>query len=134
MKKIECLLETKKQTMLSRYPEQKELSLLLFGEISQMLREDFEAISQKNKRLKLVNQCVFFVLEKAREQNVKKQYVIDLLDTFLDAGVTSYMKPILVEHADRFLLSLRVARSELRHSQWSDPTSQHWQRAMSWFQ
>lgn len=90
MKNIESVLESKMQNMFLKYPAQKDLSIFLFGKIAEMLKEDFAAISQKNKRVKLVYKCVICILEKAKEQNVKKQYAIDLLDVFLDNDIMLY--------------------------------------------
>lgn len=130
MKNIESALESKKQKMLLKYPDQKELSIILFEIIEEMLKEDFDAITQKNKRVKLVYKCVVCILEKAREQNVKKQYAIDLLDIFLSNDIMLYLNQKLEKNRNAYIFAIKSARSELYSSQWSDPDSSHWQRAI----
>lgn len=130
MRNIESVIESKMQNMFLKYPDQKELSIILFEKIVEMIKEDFDAISQKNKRVKLVYKCIICILEKAREQNVKKQYAIDLLDIFLDKDIMLYLNQKLEKNRDDYTLAIKSARSELYCSQWSDTYSSHWQRAI----
>ena len=133
MKKIEYIIEAKKQNILLKFPEQKELTIFIFRIILEMLQEDFDVITQKSKRLKKVFDYVVSILEKAREQNVKKQYVIDLLDVFLDNDIIMYLSQKLEKNRAEYILAIKSARSELYCSQWSDTDSNHWQRAIKCF-
>lgn len=134
MRTVENVLASRLQEMLSNYPEQEALSLILFDEIMQMLQEDFDAVSQKSKRLNLVYSCVISVLKQAREKNVRKKYATDLLDVFLNKDIAAYLNKILGQHTENCIFAIRAARSELHASQWSDPTSKHWQRAIDHLQ
>ncbi len=131
MRTIESALASRLQDMLSNYPEQEALSVSLFDEITQMLQEDFDAVSQNSKRLNLIYTCVASVLKQAREQNVKKKYATDLLDVFLEKDIVAYLNKILGQHAKNCMFSIQAARSELYAGQWSDPSSKHWQRAIN---
>ena len=133
MKNIVCAFESKKQEMLSKHPDQEELTQILFGEITDMFLEDFDAIERKKKRLNIIFSCIIRVLEKIEEQNVKKKYAIDVLGIFLEKDIVAYLKKILAENVDSCVFAIKAAQSELSVSQWSDPTSNHWQRAINRF-
>lgn len=133
MENIKKVLEVAGKTMLSEFPDKQELTVLLLARIQDMLEEDFEAISRKNLKLKLVFSCVADVLEQAEVQQVKKKYATGVLDIFLDPQIVAYMRGKLGEAAGAYIGSITGARAELHCSQWSDVTSRHWQRAMDRF-
>lgn len=132
MKNIEFIIESKLQRMFLKYPEQKELSAVLFNIISETFQDDLCSIDQKKKKLKMVFDCIISILEKAREQYAKKQYVIDVLDIFLDKDIKTYLSPKL--NIDKYSTAVKSARAELNCSQWSDKDSNHWQRAVEHFE
>lgn len=132
MKNIETALETHRAAMLPAFEERTELTCELFHDIGNMLREDFSAVSRKKKRLKIVLDCVADVMEKMRQQDVKKQYAVDMLNVFLDTEIADYLRGQLGEETGRYIAAVISARGALRSSQWSDAHSRHWQRALDY--
>lgn len=131
MSNIENIMEAKKENMLLKYPQQKELTIDIFKLVLEMFQEDFDAIAQKNKRLKIVFNCISSIFEIEREHNVKKQYAIDLLDIFLDSNIMLYLTRKLEKYGEDYIFAIRAVRSEFYSSQWSDNSSEHWQRAIN---
>lgn len=130
MKNIESIMEVKKDNILSKYPQQTELTTDIFQLILDLLPVELDLIEQKNKRLKIVYDCIVSVLETAREHNVKKQYIIDLLDVFLDKDIVMRLTKGFEKYTEDYILIIKSARAELTCSQWSDSSSTHWQRAI----
>ena len=130
MKNIESIMEVKKDNILSKYPQQTELTTDIFQLILDLLPVELDLIEQKNKRLKIVYDCIVSVLETAREHNVKKQYIIDLLDAFLDKDMVIYLTRGIEKYREEYILTIRCTQAELNCSQWSDSSSTHWQRAI----
>lgn len=130
MKNIESIMEVKKDNILSKYPQQTELTTDIFQLILDLLPVELDLIEQKNKRLKIVYDCIVSVLETAREHNVKKQYIIDLLDVFLDKDIVMCLTKGFEKYTEDYILIIKSARAELTCSQWSDSSSTHWQRAI----
>ena len=130
MKNIESIMEVKKDNILSKYPQQTELTTDIFQLILDLLPVELDLIEQKNKRLKIVYDCIVSVLETAREHNVKKQYIIDLLDVFLDKDMVIYLTRGIEKYREEYILTIRCTQAELNCSQWSDSSSTHWQRAI----
>ena len=91
MKIIDSVIEVKKEYIVSKYPQQIEVTMSVFRLILDMLQEEIDSIERKSKRLKIVYNCVISILEIGKEQNVKKQYIIDLLDVFLDKDMVIYL-------------------------------------------
>lgn len=133
MKNITPVLEERKQAMLLDYPGQQELTTAVLGEITRLLQEDFDAMTRRSAKMNLIFHCVAEILEKARDQNVRKKYATDLLDIFLDEQMVSCMREHLGADTERYVAVLKGARSELVSGQWSDGTSKHWQRAIGRF-
>ena len=131
MSSLDPILKSLKQDMLCAHPDQQELTELLFAEIGEMLREDFSAISQANKRLKLVLCCAASVLETLQQHNIRKKYATDILSVFLDKNVTACLYRVIGPRADICVSAISSAKYELHASQWSDSTSLHWQRAIN---
>ena len=130
MKNIESVIEVKKENILSKYPQQIELTMDIFRLVLDMFQEELDSIEQKNKRLKIVYNCVISILEKGREQNVKKHYIIGLLDVFLDKDVVIYLTRGIEKYREDYIFTIRSVQAELNCSQWSDSSSTHWQRAI----
>ena len=130
MKNIESVIEVKKENILSKYPQQIELTMDIFRLVLDMFQEELDSIEQKNKRLKIVYNCVISILEKGREQNVKKHYIIGLLDVFLDKDVVIYLTRGIEKYREEYILTIRCTQAELNCSQWSDSSSTHWERAI----
>jgi hypothetical protein len=130
MKIIDSVIEVKKEYIVSKYPQQIEVTMSVFRLILDMLQEEIDSIEQKNKRLKIVYNCVISILEIGKEQNVKKQYIIDLLDVFLDKDMVIYLTRGIEKYREEYILTIRCTQAELNCSQWSDSSSTHWQRAI----
>lgn len=120
-----------KEQMLAMYPERAELTRVLLPQISELLREDFNTISNRKKRLRITFSYIAEILRQACEQGVKKKYALALVDVLLDTQVTAVLKEKLKEEAGTYIATMEAVRSELVHSQWSDPTSRHWQQVFS---
>lgn len=130
MERIKAIFEANKTAMLAEYPQHQELTLLLFEELSAMIAEDIGVISPIGKRYRFVFDCIANVLTKMYAENVRKKYVIDVLDTLLDDHIVQYMRSILQDTSGEYLLRLNNAKGQLRMSQWSDESSRHWSRAI----
>lgn len=133
MQDFERAIETRKNEMLSEYPQQQALTILVMDAISDMLHSDFEAITQKSKKQQLIFRCAAEVLEKLRDENVRKKYATDVLGIFLDHNIVSYINSVLGADGRYCISVIKAAQSHLYASQWSDPSSRHWQAAISCF-
>ena len=131
MKNIESVIEAKRENILLKYPEQHKLTTEIFQLISDMLLGELDLFDQKNKKLKTIYNCVISILELGKEQNVKKQYIIDFLNVFLDKDLMIYLTRGIEEYKEDYILTIGCARAELHCSQWSDSSSTHWHRAIS---
>ncbi len=130
MEKINSVMEIKKEIILSKYPQKTEATTEVFRLILDMLQEDVTLIEQKNKRLKKVYSYIISILETGREQNVKKQHILDSLDVFLDENMLIYLTRGIEKYREDYVQTIRCARGILNCSQWSDSSSTHWQRAI----
>lgn len=130
-KTFESIIEVKRGNILLNHPQQIELTMDIFQLVLDMFKKDLDLIEQKNKRLKIVYNCVISILEIGREQNVKKRYIIDLLDVFLDKDIVIFLTQGIEKYREDYIFTIKSARAELNCSQWSDRSSTHWQRAIS---
>jgi len=131
MKNIESIIEVKKENIFLKYPQQSGLTTEIFQLVFDMFQEELDLIEQKNKRLKIIYNCVISILEIGREHNVKKRYIIDLLDVFLDKDIVIYLMQGIEKYREEYVFTIKCAQAELNCSQWSDTSSTHWQRATS---
>ncbi len=130
MENVLAKLQDHKTALLSEYPRMTELTHEIFSQYAEMLQTDFDAVSRSSKRLMIVRSCVADALDGAFQHNVKKGYAVKLLEPFLDAQIEGYLMRKLGDGAGDFLWAVRSAKSRLIHSQWSDTSSKHWQRAL----
>lgn len=131
MERIKAIFEANKTAMLAEYPQHQELTQGLFETLSDMIAEDFGAISPRGKRFRFVFDCVADMLTKMYAENVRKQYAIDVLDTLLDEHVALFMQRVMQDAAGEYRIRLNNAKGQLRMSQWSDESSLHWYRAIA---
>ena len=127
-------LEKRKSILLQNYPSNEELTKDFFDRISDMLLTDFDSISRNLSRTKIVFNCISTIIETAFSSNIQKQYLLDILNIFDDSDVARYLKKKLGDRSEMFFNRLAAAKAQIIHSQWSDPSSNHQQRILDFFQ
>lgn len=133
MQDFEQALEKRKNAMLSEHPQLQTLTGLVVDAVSDMLHEDFDAITRKTRKMQLVFSCAAEVLERIRAENVRKKYATDVMDIFLDRDIAAHIKRVLGPNGDACIYIMATARAHLCSSQWSDASSTHWEKAIRCF-
>lgn len=104
-------LENIHRSILERYPNRQSLTNEIFEIIIEMLSVDYESISPGGKRVHVFNEYMLSLLKKALENNGSKNYMMDLINVFMNATISQYLYKSFSNKSDDLMsiFSVRIS-------------------------